>query len=130
MTPPLRRFAVVYRASSLWTTPRGQPSFIGRAAVVAAAAAAGGDVSRASRGQPNVVLVAKGARSAGTGAMGVRVAGDAISAFVLLAGGWEAATLRSRFACWELCKIRCINVPGQSIIIPRGSVHRRSSIII
>ena len=56
----------------------------------------------------------------------MRVAGDAISAFVLLAGGWEAATLRSRF----LCKIRCINVPGQSIIIPRGSVHRRSSIII
>ena len=88
MTPPLRRFAVVYRASSLWTTPRGQPSFIGRAAVVAAAAAAaGGDVSRASRGQPNVVLVAKGARSAGTGAVGVRVAGDAISAFVLPAGG-------------------------------------------
>ena len=60
----------------------------------------------------------------------MRVAGDAISAFVLLAGGWEAATLRSRFACWELCKIRCINVPGQSIIIPRGSVHRRSSIIM
>ena len=119
MTPPLRRFAVVYRASSLWTNV-----FIGQPNVLTAV------VYRASRGQPNVALMAKGARSAGTGAMGVRVAGDAISAFVLLAGGWEAATLRSRFACWELCKIRCINVPGQSIIIPRGSVHRRSSIII
>ena len=129
MTPPLRRFAVVYRASNLWTTPRGQPSFIGRAAVVAAAYSQAAVVIT-SRGQPNVVLVAKGARSAGTRAMGVPVAGDAISAFVLLAGGWEVATLRSRFACWELCKIRCINVPGQSIITPRGNVHRRSSIII
>ena len=59
----------------------------------------------------------------------MRVAGDAKSAFFLLAGGWAAATLRSRLQCQALRKIRCINVPGQSIIIPRGSVHRRSSII-
>ena len=43
--------------------------------------------ARASRRQPSVALMAKGARSAGTRAMGVPVAGDALSAFVFLARG-------------------------------------------